>query len=175
MKIRTGFVSNSSATSFYFLLNGGKKELLALIMKYRVFFDFDGDKHDEDVFNRGMDVEDLISAIRGLGRIKSANVETGIIESRKRVGDYMKRSCEEYGENKNSSSEMYYDAAEEECDLLSELERSKEKGLCNMIRIDIGDNDGAISGGIVGNVMDYRGRHINIDKKDFRVFTRQNR
>lgn len=180
MKIRTGFVSNSSATSFYFSLNGGKEELLALIMKYRVFFDFDGLKDDDSVFERGMSAEDLVSAIKKLGRIQSVDIGACVKESEKRLQTYADRSKEmrdEESRNENPSrlSDLYDGALRDEMDLLSEFDTSKKRGLRNLIRIDMGDHEGAISGGLVGNVMDYRGRYINIDKKDFRIFTRQNR
>jgi hypothetical protein len=51
----------------------------------------------------------------------------------------------------------------------------KKRGFKTVHIIGFGDNHGEICGGIVGNVMDYAGRHIYIDKDGFIVFTEQNR
>ena len=47
--------------------------------------------------------------------------------------------------------------------------------LTSVFVIGFGDNHGQISGVGLGTVMDYEGRYIDIDEKDFVVFTEQNR
>lgn len=191
MKIRNGFVSNSSATSFYFMLNGGKEELLKLIEKYGVFFDFPGDKEADDVFEQGMDVEDLICALKPL-RFRVCSMEedeetvdydsydVAIISTEwaeKQAMETFERYIKDAVNDKESKGmrDMYKHFAQEQMEAASKVGRARERGLNNLIIIDMGDHSGEIQGGLVGNVMDYRGRDIHIDKEDFMVFTRQNR
>lgn len=189
MKLRTGFVSNSSSTSFYFMLNGGKKELLDLIMKYRMFFDFPGPKDINDVFDRGMDAEDLVEAIDKLKfeRFVAVNDDDcrGIDdtlyisdlgwaekEAEKQFHDYMVEAAKE--ENARVS-DSWSDAAHDALDMAGEFRHAQKRGLKNLIRIDMGDNHGDIEGGLVGNAMDCRGNRIRIDKADLMLFTKPNR
>ena len=58
---------------------------------------------------------------------------------------------------------------------IEKLQVSKKNGLTSVLVIGFGDNDGDISGPGLGSVMDYDGRSININEKDFVVWTEQNR
>jgi hypothetical protein len=51
----------------------------------------------------------------------------------------------------------------------------KSKGFKYVTEIGFGDNHGSVQGEGVGDIMDYAGRSIDIDKEDFVVWTEQNR
>ena len=42
-------------------------------------------------------------------------------------------------------------------------------GLDHYVEVSFGDNDGMICGGRIGCTMDYSGRSINLNQKDFMV------
>jgi hypothetical protein len=154
MKIRWGFVSNSSSTSFTFIYKGNFVDVLR---KYNQYFDLYYE-------NMHINVEDVIHSIMSVFPKVNTSIKCLLEDIDHRIGLY-----------KEYSNDYYF---QEEVDLTSKkykIIKLASKGLDKCIKIDFGDNHGEIEGGIIGTVMDYEGRMISINKPDLVVFTEQNR
>ena len=184
MKIRHGFVSNSSSTSFTLCFKGEKLEdLCERIKKYSKHFDLSFEL-DSWGGNRGellhCDSKDVIEAIKeAWEKYKNDKWDELKILSVDEVVGVWKEHLRFFEDSKKESGcsgpHYYDDDIKEADDNISKLLKAKSKGLGNAVVIGFGDNDGHVCGTDVGQVMDYQGRHIEIDKDDLIVFTAQER
>jgi hypothetical protein len=178
MKIRTGFVSNSSSTSFTFCYKGeGIKPLTDLILtKYRNRFEL---SYDEWHCN----AQDVVEAIEGCfgskneyDKITPVSIDQVIRDVENYLADTEVWLEEESRKNKDSWLVIHYSKHIQKLQKkISRLKNLKKEGLTTVLIVGFGDNDGNISGGNVGNAMDYEGRNIDINNDDLVVFTEQNR
>ena len=177
MKIRTGFVSNSSSTSFTFIFKGSKiKELFYLITKYDQYFDLYFTPYEEKKLH--CTAEDVVKSMKrvksnsDLVSIKSfhQNIESEIKLLEKRIE---KVKCDRVSKEFEAKWDEEY--LFEILNKKSSIEEAIEEGFEKVLIIDFGDNHGDISGGKVGYCMDYEGRSIDINKPDLIVTTEQNR
>ena len=184
MKIRNGFVSNSSSTSFTFIFKGSKlDDLYAMISKYGDHFKLSHIGWDDipDTCN----AESVIRSIRGAARstskydfenISIVSIDKHISELKKQVKVNDEAIEEDEKADKGYSlTDLYSGWNAEINDKIEKLEALKKNGLTSICQVDFGDNHGQISGMGIGTVMDYEGRHININAEDFAVMIDQNR
>jgi hypothetical protein len=176
MKIKQDFVTNSSSTSFIFIFKGDKIDFYKTLINHKKEFNIS----DSD-YSR-INVWDIIRSIDSV--IISGESDLWIKVPIEDIEEFIKKYSEHllYLENgiKNKGPKNQFDQWEiEEMkkieDNIELLNKCKNKGLNSVIEIGFGDNDGHIQGGIVGTVMDYEGRNINIESEDLVLFTEQNR
>lgn len=188
MKTRAGFVSNSSSTSFTFVHKGeDEQDLCDLMIKWHQYFELSDPYGDYG----SISVTDVVSAIERLtfgakdadqewDKPSVYSIDKRIEELEAQSKEYLERYHKEL--DKEADEESRYDCSqwlhdyywrfyEKACD----LKRLKEKGFTTVHVVEFGDHHGHVSGGAVGNIMDYAGRDINMAKEDFVVFTEQNR
>ena len=176
MKIRNGFISNSSSTSFTFCFKGRSiKALINLILtKYQKTFSRSFDEHHCNAWDVANAIEICSSKVDKYSESRFCKINEYI--------DYLKNKLEsiiaQIKNTKNVESYLVKWMNEDKLDLenkIQKLQKAKKIGLNLVYCIEFGDNHGDISGGDLENAMDYDGRYIDIDEKDFVVFTEQNR
>ena len=185
MKIRNGFISNSSSTSFTMCFDGDENNLYEMLKKYGVYFELIFPYNDLKYSsghnqNWGVDVEDVIKSIKSVLEKGEVDYKDDVVfQERVIILDIedmikaQKYSIEEIGKQLDEVYDISLLVQEQ--DILDKLETAKRRGLTSGIVIDFGDNHGVVCGGRIGNTMDYAGRYTHIDKKDFIVYTEQNR
>jgi len=189
MKIRQGFVSNSSSTSFTFCFKGNKLEdLYTMISKYSKHFDLEHEGWDDLQYkcNSG----DIVKAIKGAAKSKSkydfenisvVSIDDHIVNLKEQIviNDEAIKREQENKDKRYSATDLYSDLYSEWNsnikDTIAKMRGLQKKGLTSICEIGFGDNHGQISGLGIGSIMDYEGRCININTKDFAVMTEQNR
>ena len=164
MKIRSGHVSNSSSTSFVFYLKDNTLDyLISRLRKYHQHFELEN-PYPDIISAQEIGVEDVIREIM--------NIEVEMVS----IDEVIEMREAELAEINNYSESPYKIEyileAQEEC---IEAERMKKDGFTSVAVIGFGDNHGDITGNAVGMIMDYEGRYIHINHRDFRVRTFQNR
>ena len=169
MKVRKGFVSNSSSTAFVFLFKG--ESIFKMLEKYKTYFELYYDCYGGDKYTcTAEDVSDSIKKVLSSehsdydlnGRI--IDVDSVINDEKKDMAEWSKL------EEKNPSYIEYIFESQEK---ITKLEGAKKRGLDKALVINFGDNHGEVSGGNIGMAMDYEGRSISINKPDFIVYTYQ--
>ena len=183
MKIRVGFVANSSSTSFTFLTKkSGKSELVKQILEHYTKFNL---THVSPAFLDTECVyhctaEDVCEAIKVLTARQPQKIDKCIeeekqeIEQSKKWWEDSKSLCAD--ERSMSLHEKWHEEALS--DMMKKviwLEQAKSQGFTHVFEVKFGDNDGDFSGGNVGITMDYEGRYIDIDDESFKVKTEQAR
>lgn len=168
MKIRSGFISNSSSTSFMFIFKGQTKEdLYDAIWKNRKDFHLVTDD------NRSCCAEWLVDEIESLpdNIIREGSDPINLlIKTRKCILNdnkkYLADSKDKY------FSESWRTIVEDEEQLIKRLQNLKDKGFTWSMIISFGDNHGDISGGNVGTAMDYESYHFkDYEKEDLAIIT----
>lgn len=158
MKIKHDFVTNSSSTSFIFTFKDNVKEVYDNIKKHSKEFEltyngFNSTANDVvaamKMFEKTKHVRDIDGDIEMLNDELVGYKDDGFVDWSWRIDD-IKRE-------------------------LAALELAKINGAKNPFAIEFGDNHGDIRGMGLGETMDYEGRFIRINDKDFQVFTEQNR
>lgn len=170
MKMRFGFVSNSSSTSFTFCYEGeGIKPLTDLITgKYRNLFSRRYDEWSCDAYDIARELDRCfenkeifpISVNKAIKNEKD-NLAYVLEELMTEKDSYFRQRC----------IEQKFDLEHK----IMKLKSAKDKGLDTVIVVGFGDNHGNVQGSNVGYAMDYDGRNIDIDTKDLVVCTEQNR
>lgn len=179
MKIRSGFVSNSSSTSFLMMFNSKgledvKEGFLKLLEKYKHYFDLF--YIDCSGASRQTSGDEVFAEIAIYVRKMSTTVfkidelierlESEIENCEKEIAGGEYRSWDDYNFERIRDLHMR----------IFDLKELKEKrGFDSYITMDFGDSDGDVSGGTMGVVMDYEGRYVRISKEDFFLYTEQNR
>jgi hypothetical protein len=197
VKIRNGFVSNSSSTSFVFVFKGKEFDDFAQLMsKYRKYFNIsysdpwwveetDGREHTPSSFNYGDIVNAIECTIKRFVGKEDAWDKVEILPIDKLIQDlkdsivyhseYIKKEEEERRKQKDkyyrSPSYMEYlkEALEEDHKRLNTCSKLKGKGY-SYIKISFGDNHGQISGIGLGATMDYGRDQVKVNEKDLIVY-----
>jgi hypothetical protein len=175
MKIRTGFISNSSSTSFTFCIKGNTiKDLFTLFRKYHKKFDLQYDDYK-------INAETIIGSIKALEPTTNTRRRWGgyrLVPMAEVLDDSIKRMESIMGyiqDEKIGMMDYYKEELEDSKEKISYVKKLINKGFNTAIMIGFGDNDGEISGGAVGITMDYEGRGIKMNEPDFVIMTEQNR
>jgi hypothetical protein len=162
MKVRLGFVTNSSSTNHIMMWSGDKYDLKKiLIEKINIF--------PKTYSNYSVDKSEILDAI--LSMIQSSTDQEAM---RKELQEQLEWAKNWYDEAKQDGRKWSMEFAADEMEFIKELiELSKNKDW--MLKISFGDNEGNFSGGNLGYVMDYEGRKIDVEEKNFVYKTKQNR
>ena len=183
MKIREGFVSNSSSTSFTFCFKGGTLDrLFELMRKYKSHFNLSYHCYGNDE-GYNIHVEDVISSIEQLGvtngiwGFRIITMVDLLDQQTRHLADCIRYNQEDKDRNKDISwRDHYYEEEITKVKInIQETKKLIKKSFDTAIIIGFGDNSGDVSGGAVGYTMDYEGRMIRINEPDFVVTTEQNR
>lgn len=182
MKIRNGFVSNSSSTSFTFCFKGkknkGVKPLCDLILtKYSECF---SRSYDEWHCNAQDVVEAIGRCYKQTGEWNKAECVSidKVIGDNKFYLEIIKKDIKDAEDKKETDAWIFRHFLEKKQELESKikiLDNIKKKGLTTLLLMDFGDNHGEVCDCDLGRAMDYDGRYIDINGKDLVVFTEQNR
>ena len=171
MKIRNGFITNSSSTNFIFIFEGSKKEnLFNLIRKHNKKFNINWNEYKDGSYK--CNAEDIINCIGECLDTKAEYDQVKIYDIKefiKEINDRVNYWREEY-------RDMYRENAPE--DLLKIKKVTDSKILDKMdsvLEIQFGDNHGNISGNRIAIAMDYEGREIHLIDSDLIVLTEQRR
>lgn len=165
MKIRQGFVSNSSSTSFTFLFKTNDlNEAMRTLRKYKNRFDLAEPEglYDANISARinGHDVIDCIEEN---------------VDNLYSIDELISERKEEFEAFKDDYHGIGSQIKRELSHIIANLEDVKENGFIYLFTINFGDNEGDISGGEIGNIMDYKGRDVKISECDLVMFTEQDR
>jgi len=192
MKLRHGFVSNSSSTSFTFIFKGKSVEDLCAILpnyeshfrlRYEMWSFLDNDVREV----HRCDVNDIIESLKSVVKerpdkddyytVYARHINEVIRDLEEEVENARERLSEQYA--KEDRGKYIIDHYRSYLDGLirqkMDIEEASDRGLDCIIEIGFGDNDGQIQGGRIGYAMDYEGRYIRINQDDLMVFTEQNR
>lgn len=166
MRIRNGFVTNSSSTNFIFMFKGNKKEeLFDLIKKdskkFKLYYDKWKCDH-EDVIKS---IDECLQEITDYDQVKIYNKDELITKVNDRIA-YWKES---YGKR------FFKEAPKDLLKIKYVLDNTDLSNIDSVLEIQFGDNHGNIEGNDIGYAMDYEGREIHIVKDNFIVLTEQNR
>jgi len=192
MKIRHGFISNSSSTSFTFIFKGnGVEDLCAILpsyasnfrLRYEMWSMMDND--EKEIYR--CDVNDIINSLKSVVKDRPKEEDYYTVYAR-HIDEVLESIKEEIEQAKERQIEFFLREDRPEylerqyCHHLDELideemniEDAKNRGLDCVIQIGFGDNHGDIQGGRIGIAMDYEGRYIRINQDDLVVITEQNR
>ncbi len=161
MKIRNGFVSNSSSTSFTFVFKTPHiKEALNILNKYEDKFDLATDLFGDFIKINGHDVVDCIEE-----NVSNLNYIDDLLDEKEEEFDAFKDDNHGIGAQIKRHLSL----------IIHNLKNLRESGFYYFFSINFGDNEGDVAGGDIGNTMDYEGRHIEIHEEDMIVFTEQDR
>ena len=181
MKIKHDFVTNSSSTGFVFIFKGNKRtDLFRQMVKYEDKFKL----YNE--YGSGADYIEVWDIIREMDPILSSNKEDPwYLPGPLKLSDLLERLEGELKENEKTleeelkreakepinwkSSEYTVEYIKENKEKLIRVKKAIHNKLDHYIEVSFGDNDGMICGGRIGTTMDYSGRSINLNQKDFIV------
>jgi len=187
MKIRNGFVSNSSSSSFWFAFNGDTTEdLCASIRNHKGLFDLSS---GWDILRR-CTADDVINAINSMSGNESINdwedpgvshgkiysidyfieIEEKAVEDEKK---YLENIKEKYADGKDKwIFEWTERGIKEHEDRIAKFNAWKERGIKNSTMISFGDNHGDFMGGNLGYCMDYERDRVEIESDDLCITVR---
>jgi hypothetical protein len=166
MKVRLGFITNSSSTNHIMMWKGSQYDLKKFLMENLSVFPTESDGYNQKyVVEKG----EILDAI--LSMINNAMNKEAIKEELQNRLERAERWYEEEKERKDSWS---VDWEKEELEFAKKLLNSAEDKDW-MLEVSFGDNEGDFAGGNIGNIMDYEGRLININEDGFSYTTEQNR
>lgn len=186
MKIKSKAVTNSSSTSFMFAFRGTTAaELFTAMRKNKVFFELSSTLWEGALSNCNVDdiIEAMIPLFDSALGYHSTDIQPieKVIKERYESEESSKNFIIEDIKRKRDAGDdfggdhYWMEHIIEEGETTKKLDMARQRGLNSVIIIGFGDNDGEISGGKVGNLMDYAGRHINLSTPEIMVVTEQDR
>jgi hypothetical protein len=153
------------------------------ILKWHQYFDltYPWEYGDEDRVTH-ITAEDVIKSIRNLklGRGYDQPRQKAISTAIKHLTDQRKQYEADALEAKDDDKRQwlvghYMEYVHKLYNVVAHLKSLKKKGFKYVTEIGFGDNHGEVQGVGVGDIMDYAGRHIDMEKEDLAVWTEQNR
>jgi hypothetical protein len=163
MKIRLGFITNSSSTNHIIMWKGDKYDLKKLLIERISIFPTNFSSYK----NYQIEKVNVLDAI--LSMIEAATDKEAMIKELQERLDWAERwykNAKNYSYSKDYAKEALIFAKK-----LVELSKNKDW----MLEVSFGDSEGNFKGGDLGYVMDYEGRYINVEEDDFAYKTEQNR
>ena len=178
MKVKHGFVSNSSSTSFFFIFKGeGKDDFRSTLEKNKdrfdlIYFDYTG----KCLHVRHKEIFDAIFDAIESDKASIYEID-GLVDYYQEDLDYHIKDLKslEYNNINNHFHKWCMENIEYIKKQLDLVNKAKRKGFNKHFIIDFGDNHGTISGSDLAVVMDCEGRNININNDDLILFTELNR
>ena len=177
MKIRKGFVTNSSSTNFIFGFKGDTvDDLVKAIQNHPDAFRLCYVGGWKEPIYYKCNADDVTKAI-----VEVFNRETKYDFERIEIKDPLKL-IEEIENRWKEEKEYEDEVGVSISDYIEKMYNKKilylkeiaERGM-SVLEIEFGDNHGHIEGGDLGMAMDYEGRYIEIFSDDLIVVTEQNR
>jgi len=166
MKIRLGFITNSSSTNHIIMWKGDKYDLKRLLLEKISIFPTNFSGYAQ---NYHVDKSEILDAI--LSMIERSLDKSSIQKELAERLEYAERWYKESIQDKRPWGTSW---AEEEVKFTKELiSLSEDKDW--MLEISFGDNEGCFAGGDLGYVMDYAGRNIDVEEDELAYKTEQNR
>jgi len=189
MKIRSGFVSNSSSSSFAFVFKGKTvDELCEILPKYKDTFNLSFEDYEDNMHY--CNVDDIINALKENVKnpedqkenVENAEnwydiypicIDDSILALKEKIKDSTKQLDDpaQFGDWYKEMLQRHIECFSAEIEKLSE---AKRRGLNSVIYIEFGDNHGHVSGPGVGYAMRYNSRYISIDSRDLVVYSSEN-
>jgi hypothetical protein len=166
MKLRLGFVTNSSSTNHIIMWRGSQNDLQKILMEKIEMFP---DHYDSYNKTHNIDKIEIVYAIISKAD-KAWNKQEMLTELNIRL-KHAEQWYKETGKRDDTFSGKY--ALEHLKFIENLIEASKNKDW--MLEVYFGDNEGDFEGGDLGCIMDYEGRYIHVDEEEFFYKTKQNR
>jgi len=180
MKIKHDFVTNSSSTGFIFLFKGDKRtDLFRQMVKYedkfKLFNEYGGGEDYINVWDIIRELDPILSSTREdpwylPGPLKMNDLleryEGELKANEEALKDELKQESEGVKWTGSDWTKEYIKELEEK---IIKVKKAIHNKLDHYVEVSFGDNDGMISGGRIGMTMDYSGRSINLNQKDFVV------
>lgn len=166
MKIKNGFVTNSSSTSFMFFVPGNFtfNKIEKAIKKYSGNLKTEA---YEDSATQEEIVETLLDVIRTKETIK---IDEQLRELKEVDLPYWEEVVE-----MEKAQDYVFEIIKETKERIKILEELKGRNFKRFVKVNCGDSEGDIRGRPIGNIMDYENRDWNTNQDDFVVMTEQNR
>jgi len=168
LKLRLGFVTNSSSTNHTIMWKGDKQNLKEILIKHKNIFPT---SLDWGYAEYSITSEEIIDAIMSM--LHTAQEKSDII---KELEERLISAHAWVQKEANRSHGIIYGYAAEEVAYVEKiLDAAKNGDFDWKLDVSFGDNHGDFEGGALGNIMDYEGRYIRLDEKDVYYTTEQNR
>lgn len=168
MKMRMGFVSNSSSTSFYFFTKGAGTTEIAKLLKRDHSEKFNLEFRSYGGRVAKCTVDDVCREIRWLHR-KPKSINTLIREARGAVECYAEGSSMYNLAKDNYTLELFADYKKRNEEELAGLEQLKADGFTKVLEVVFADDAGPVD-----LAMDTRGGSIKIDDDDLKLVVKSN-
>jgi len=184
MKIRKGFVTNSSSTNFIFGFKGDTiDDLVKAIQNHPDAFDLIYEGGWKEPIYYKCNADDVTKAIVKVFSKEPEKYDFMKLQIRD-PSEVIKEEEKSFADNKEWEKEYEKDNPSYHFndDYIEKMYNKKilylkeiaERGM-SVLEIEFGDNHGHIEGGDLGMAMDYEGRYIEIFSDDLIVVTEQNR
>jgi hypothetical protein len=183
MKIKQDFVTNSSSTGFIFLFKGNQRtDLFEKMVKYgdkfKLYNEYHGSGGDYiDVWDLIKELDPILSSTKEDPWYLPGPTETSkLLEKLEDELKHTKETLKEELKNEKENPDKGWKSSNWTKDSLVDIEARLKKvkaavecGLDHYVEVSFGDNDGMICGGKLGVTMDYSGRDIDLNQRDFKV------
>jgi len=169
IRIRLGYVTNSSSTNHIIMWKGAKEDLRNLLELHSNIFPLSYEYGLET-----LEVEEIIEAICSLqDKIQPIENFIEICQDNLEYYEALKRdqteilSEEKYGGWLENAIARYREDIE---NYHKDIEKAQFQNW--YIEVSFGDNHGDFCGGALGNIMDYGGQHIEVNEPIFKYSTK---
>jgi len=168
MKIRGGFVSNSSSTSFTFVFKEDNiEDCFNILKKYKDYFNL----YDIDT-GTSINGDEVIAQMKSYID-EVYHIDNCLVELEEQKQSYFNIMQED--KKRGFEDDLFYSLYNDAQMKVEKIKDLKDKGFRSFFSINFGDNHGDISGPPIGSGMDYEGRDIELKEDDVYMFTEQDR